>query len=160
MPNRAPVTDYASGLRSVVNKDFLKSTKYGSQQWRAIRQGADDDLLDFERLLIRRMKKHGVPMFASEMIRTSHQQMLNVEKGVSKAPPTRAPHVHGFAVDIIHSILGWDLPKPVWTLIGHIGKEAAASAGIPIEWGGDWSFYDPAHWEIADWETRMQTRKP
>lgn len=72
-------------------------------------------------------------------------------KGLSKAKAGQSAHNHGFAVDIVHGTKAWELTRKQWDLVGHIGKEVAASMGIHVEWGGDWSFYDPAHWELANW---------
>ena len=42
-----------------------------------------------------------------------------------------------------------------WKLLAHIGKEVIAQKGLAISsmaWGGDWTFYDPAHWQIENWK--------
>jgi hypothetical protein len=55
------------------------------------------------------------------------------------------------AVDIISATKAWDLSKKQWDVIGCIGKEIARKRNLKIDWGGDWDFWDPAHWQIADW---------
>lgn len=132
---------------------FMQSRKYTEQQWRAKREGAHPDLLEFERLLVKRLAKLGVPVFASEVWRDKSRQAELYVKGFTKAPPGKSPHQHGMAVDIVHSTKGWELTPRQWQLIGHLGKELAASKGIKITWGGDFkSLYDPAHWELANWK--------
>ena len=59
------------------------------------------------------------------------------------------------AVDIIHATRGWNLTKKEWDVVGAIGKELARKRNIDIEWGGDWKFYDPAHWQIKSWKTLL-----
>ncbi|MBX8785568.1 M15 family metallopeptidase, partial [Ochrobactrum sp. GRS2] len=58
----------------------------------------------------------------------------------------------GMAVDIIHGTKAYDLDRKAWSLLSHIGKEISVQAGIPVTWGGDWKFYDPAHWELKNWK--------
>lgn len=142
-----PIDKYPDALRSIVNKPYLKSPKYQEQQWRAVRTGVHPDILDFERLFIRRMASFGVPMFASEMMRTPERQAELIRQGHSWATVETAMHPKGRAVDIIHSILAWDLQKKAWDMIGHIGKEVALQNGLRLVWGGDWKKWDPAHWE-------------
>lgn len=138
----------------MVDRPFLLRTKYHEQQQRAVRDGAHPDLIEFERKFIRRMaKKHGVPLFAHNMVRTGAEQTELFVRGVSKARAGQSPHNFGCAVDIVHSIRAWDLSKESWSLLGHIGKELASQLGVKLIWGGDWSFYDPAHWELAGWRS-------
>lgn len=144
-----------SGMRDA---QFLKSTKYQAQQWRAERNGAHSDILDFERLFIRKLAKLGVPMFAHNMVRTTTQQQELFVRGVSNAKGFDSPHPNGCAVDIVHSTRAWNLTKPEWSILGHIGKELASQNGFKLVWGGDWSFYDPAHWELANWRSQAPAR--
>ena len=90
-------------------------------------------------------------MFAHNMKRTPDEQNALFVKGVSKARNIQSPHVHGCAVDIVHGVRGWDLTRIEWDIVGHLGYEVARALGIKIQWGGEWSFYDPAHWELEDW---------
>lgn len=147
----AETATFEAGLKAIRNLDFLKSPKYGDQQSRANRKGAHVDILDFERALVRRLRKLGVPVFAHCVIRTSAEQDALFVQGNSKARGGQSPHNYGFAVDIVHSVSAWEIPAHAWAMIGHVGKEVAASLGVKVQWGGDWSFYDPAHWELADW---------
>lgn len=75
-------------------------------------------------------------------------------KGNSKAKWGSSPHNCGMAVDLVHGVYAWEIPKLCWSMLGHIGKEVAAQQGVKITWGGDWDFYDPAHWELSDWKSR------
>lgn len=148
----APVHNtYEEALKRLQSPAFIDGPKFREQQNRANRKGANIDIITFERAFIRRLEKLKVPMFAHNMVRTEEEQTALYIKGVSKAKGAQGPHVHGCAVDIVHSTRAWDLTKKEWTLLGHIGKEVAGQLGIKLTWGGDWKFYDPAHWEIANW---------
>lgn len=107
----------------------------------------------------------GIPVFAHSVVRTRDEQTALYVQGVSKAKAGESMHNYGHAIDIIHSTQGWKLSKHQWLLLGHIGKEVAKRIGVKIRWGGDWdmdgipvlddpteSFWDAAHWELADRE--------
>lgn len=144
-------TTYADDLRLMTDRAFCASQRYTDQQGRANREGADPRILEFERKLIRRARNLGVPLFAHCVIRGSHQQTDLFLAGRSKAKAGESPHNYGCAVDIIHGTKGWALTERQWAVIGHIGKELAMQAGLTVTWGGDWKFWDPAHWELTDW---------
>lgn len=147
-----------SGLRSLVGRDHLRSRKYEGQQWLARREGAHEDIRAFEKSFIRRMEGLNIPMYAHNMVRTPAEQADLKRLGVSKNGSSCSPHVVGCAVDLVHGERHWQLTDAEWLLIGHIGKEVAASLGLSLVWGGDWVSgphdnlgWDPAHWELADW---------
>lgn len=145
--------DFGEALRVMVDRPFLASQKWQEQQGRASREGAHRDILDFERVLIKRMGKLGVPMFAHWVVRTEKQQLELFQGGHSKDSPADGQWPHrGCAVDIVHSVKGWGLSKSQWALVGHVGKELALQRGLKVDWGGDWRFYDPAHWQITGWK--------
>lgn len=146
------MTDLRSGLLALENRAFLQSPDYRDQQLRADQVGAHPIIREFSRLFIRRMaRRFGVPMFAHNMVRDAATQRALYVQGVTKAPAGASPHNFGCAVDIVHSRLAWGLAEQSWTMLGHIGKELAHQNGWKLVWGGDWKFYDPAHWELADW---------
>lgn len=151
-PYDTPVPDtFGAALRAITDKAFLASDRWQDQQWRAVREGAYPPLIEFERKFIKRMRVLGVPMFAHNMVRTAEQQNKLLADGVSRAGAGRSPHNFGLAVDIVHSVRAWDLKPKEWALSGHVGKEVARACGLQVEWGGDWNFYDPAHWEVEGW---------
>lgn len=144
---------YAKELRGMVDRSFCFSERYGDQQARADRHGAQPEILEFERKLVKRAFKLGVPMFAHCVNRGSQDQNRLFKEGRSKARAGESPHNFGAAVDLIHGTKGWDLTRKQWAIIGHIGKELAVSLTLDVVWGGDWKFWDPAHWELANWRS-------
>lgn len=134
---------------------FLNSQKHQEQQWRANREGVHPDIIEFDKGLVKAMGKLGVPMFAAEMYRTPQRQDDMFALGLSRAKAGKGAHPYGCALDIVHSTEGWNIPKEAWLLIGHVGKELIQKKGlalVSLAWGGDWGFYDPAHWEIDGWQ--------
>lgn len=156
-PGETPVpSTYHEALQGLVNREFLGSQRWQQQQWRADRAGANPGLLEFERRFIRRMTRLGIPVFAAEFVRSEARQNDLYALGNSRARGGESPHQFGLAFDLVHSVHGWNIDRKAWALIGHAGKELAAQAGVPVEWGGDWKFYDPAHWQLADWKDKRQ----
>lgn len=118
--------------------------------------GAHPAILTFGGAMVRTMARMGVPMFVSEYIRTPERQDMLYAQGNSRAKAGQSPHQYGLALDLIHSVKGWNLTRDQWQLIGDVGKDLAIRMGLPITskaWGGDWKFYDPAHWQLDNWQT-------
>lgn len=143
---------YADELRGLVDFAFCFSDKYSEQQGRADRTGADPGLLEFERKLVKRAYKLGIPLFAHSVVRYADEQNRLYVKGVTKARAGDSPHNFGCAVDLIHGTKGWSLTEKQWEIIGHLGEELAKSLTLDVTWGGRWRFYDPAHWELTSWK--------
>jgi peptidoglycan L-alanyl-D-glutamate endopeptidase CwlK len=83
-----------------------------------------------------------------EGLRTKARQKQLFDAGASKTMNSR--HLTGHAVDLAPVIGGkvrWDWP-PFYDIADAM-KQAAAEAGVPIVWGGDWvSFKDGPHFEL------------
>ncbi|UIB81400.1 hypothetical protein [Flyfo microvirus Tbat2_95] len=125
----------------------------------------------FTDALISRAARMGVPLFAVDMVRTFAVQRSLVRDGKSRDDPGDGlwPHM-AYAVDIIHSTHGYNLPDKGWLLLGHLGHEVATQLGIDVRWGRDWlstrdrkknrtrmvTFVDQPHWELADWRDRAR----
>lgn len=158
-PPAAPSTGLPDALRGLVNREFLATETWREQQRRAVREGAHPKVLKFEAAFIRRMKRIGVPMFAHCVCRSAEEQAEMVRKGVSRDSPDDGAWPHQWAaVDLIHSVKGWQMNDDEWKLIGHLGKEISAQMGLSMEWGGEFTprnaagvGWDPAHWELRDW---------
>jgi len=155
----APPNDARANLRSLQDFKFLSTQKYQEQQWRATREGGHLLIIEFEKAFIKRLREEGIPAFCHAMVRTQEDQRKAFKGGFSNFDGSQ-PYVHEHcAVDVIHSIYGWNMERSQWLIFGHLGKEVAKMRGIDIVWGGDWKSKrwpegDPAHWELADWRNR------
>jgi len=163
-PRPVPDTGYSQALAGMVDKLYLKSSKYGDQQRRADQQAAHPEIVEFSRLLVKRMGALGVPMFPQCVWRDRKAQEIAFKLGNSKAQWPDSPHNRGCAADLMHSRHLWNLSPRQWQLIGHVGKELAVANGLKLVWGGDWKRYpdaligwDPAHWQLADWRERVNS---
>lgn len=151
--------DFAGAIAGMVDRPFLKSQKFEAQQLRAVRDGAYPPMRTFERMLVQRLGKLGIPMFCHEFWRDNAKQTELYVTGFSKAKAGQSSHNYGLGFDLIHSTKAWDLTEKQWQVIGHVGNELAKSISLPVVWGGDdpgiddefdW---DPAHWQHSKWTT-------
>lgn len=116
-------------------------------------EGCHPGLRDFYRAFQRELRRRGIPMIATEFLRTPERQRELKRQGRSKAGPGQSPHQYGLAFDLVSATRYWDLTPRQWAVIGAIGKEVARKRKLPVEWGGDWpTFWDPAHWQLAGWK--------
>lgn len=146
-------------LSGIVDRQFCLGVRYGEQQMRADRREAHPDIVEFGRLLVKRMRRLDVPMFEVTMWRDRDDQDAAYVKGRSNARFGQSAHNFGCAVDVIHGTKGWDLSRQQWAIIGHVGKELAAQRGLKLTWGGDWEkLWDPAHWELSTWRGRLSIK--
>lgn len=146
-------------LAAIVNRQFCLGVKYTEQQTRADRDGAHPEIIEFGRLLVKRMRRLDVPMFEVTMWRTMADQQSAYVLGHSNAKPGESAHNFGCAVDVIHGVKGWNLTRQEWSIIGHVGKELAEQRGLKVTWGGDWRrLWDPAHWELTEWRSNKMVR--
>lgn len=96
-----------------------------------------------------------MPFVPHQFVRTGQEQDALKAKGVSKASAGKSPHNWGLAFDMIHFTRGWDLTRKEWQVVGNIGKETARKLNLKVDWGGEWDFYDPAHWQLAKWRDQI-----
>lgn len=156
-PPDVPVPEtYAQALAGMVDREYLASRGYLEQQGRAVRDFAHPDLLEFERVFVKRMAKLGVPVFVAEFIRSAKRQDDLFALGNSRARGGQSAHQYGCAFDLVHSTKEWGLTTKQWQLLGHIGKELITQKGLAVD-SAAWpdfngQFYDPAHWQIIDWK--------
>ncbi len=148
---------YLLALEALRNPGFLKTPRYQEQQTRANRVGADPRILEFSDKMVKRCAGLGIPVFPLCIVRTEEEQQSAYARGVSRDSPSDGLWPHRFAaVDIIHGTRGYmDADNHVphgWDVLGHIGKEVASSMSLKVVWGGDWNFYDPAHFELEGWK--------
>lgn len=149
-----PDTGYRAALAGMADRQFCLGVKYGDQQFEADIRAAHPVIVEFSRLLVRRLRVLDVPMYAHCVWRGEADQTAAYVAGHSNARWGESPHNYGCAVDVVHSVKLWGLSRDQWSIVGHIGKEVAAQRGFKLTWGGDWRKpWDPAHWQLTDWRS-------
>lgn len=110
-------------------------------------------------------KKRDIPLYVHAALRSKSVQNEHVRRGTSKAKYPLSPHNIGEAVDIVHGTYHWDMTKAEWALLHTLGRLALdrvnsrlrAADKLALTWGGHFkTLYDPAHWEISDFEHRTR----
>jgi len=86
-------------------------------------------------------------------VRTPDEQAGKVAEGYSRTYNSR--HLSGNACDVLafdsQGNYITDGSHPAYKALGDVYRERAASAPVPVRWGGDFqSFNDPGHFEIGD----------
>lgn len=137
-------------------KDYFTGPHYVAQQERADWQQTDRGIQEFAARFVLEMRKRMIPVYVHCAFRTPEEQAKVAAKGNSKLSTVIAPHVQGKAVDIVHSGFHWELSPDEWRFFGLVGKEVARKMGLNVTWGGDWKFYDPAHWEVTGWKADVR----
>ncbi|MFV1531179.1 MULTISPECIES: M15 family metallopeptidase [unclassified Phaeobacter] len=151
MIRRLP-SDHHKAAKALVDHQQINSLKYRKMAHRTSWDNAHPDIIDFHRALHKELRARSYPFYAFFFFRTHAQQNALYSRGVTKAKGGQSPHNYGCAVDEIHCSRLWNLTRKEWAVIGAIGKEVARRRNIKMDWGGDWNFYDPAHWQLSDWK--------
>jgi len=138
--------DHVEAARSLAVPNYKRSY-YKAYDY----EGVHPDIKMFWKSMETHMAKRNTPVWAFEFVRTKKRQHKLFMEGRSKAKAGKSPHQYGMAVDIVHGTRAWNLTKKEWDVIGQIGKEIARKRKLDMEWGGDWNFYDPAHWQLKNW---------
>lgn len=135
-------------------------------QWqRADWQHVDYRLRYWAALYQEYARKHGIPLYVHAAYRGEADQNAAVARGVSKASFPRSAHNIGEAVDIVHGKFHWDMTRQEWSMLHVLGLRALdvlnarlrKDRRFDLTWGGDFkSLYDPAHWEISDYRSRVR----
>jgi hypothetical protein len=119
------------------------------QHARADWTGVDPEIHEFYGKLYKELKRRGLPVYAHTVYRSpALQAMLHAE---GKSQVADGPHQRGAAVDVVDAFYHWDARREYWDFVGAVGKDIIKKNRYSIEWGGDWSFYDPAHWQLRNW---------
>ncbi len=157
---------------------LFTAESYLSQGHRADWQHVDLRLMRWSALFIEYARKRGIPLYVHSAFRTEAEQAALVQRGVSRAAYPFSPHNIGNAVDIVHSAFHWELSPKEWQLLHLLGLLALdrINASLPaklrldafgnpipmsdkllLTWGGSFKrLYDPAHWEITDFRSRIE----
>lgn len=133
------------------------------QQQRADWSFADRRLMAWAAIFQDMARKRSIPLYVHTCLRTEAEQNALVKAGNSKAKYPNSAHNIAEAVDIVHGVFQWNMEPEEWKFLNVLGnlaldrvnRQLAASNKLILEWGGNWSFYDPAHWEIKDYRQRV-----
>ncbi|EPE4188427.1 M15 family metallopeptidase [Yersinia enterocolitica] len=83
-----------------------------------------------------------------EGLRDPVRQQELVNRGKSQTLNSR--HLTGHAVDLapwVNNTIPWE-DWPAFAMVADAMKQAAATLGIPLTWGGDWKMRDGPHFEL------------
>ena len=141
---------HADAAQTIPDPKALKNIRVVRQQTEIDYMWVHPQIVEFWQQFLKVAKQRGIPVRAFEMLRSEQRQIQLFNEGRSKVKS--GAHNVGCAVDIIHSTKAWELTKKEWDILGAIGKDVARKRDIKIEWGGEWQFYDPAHWQLANWK--------
>jgi len=136
-------------------------------------QSVDPRLRFWSAMFCEAARKRGIPLYVHSAFRSEAEQTALLKAGRTKAPYPSSAHNIGEAVDIVHGVYHWALTKQEWLYLSKLGQECLRrlNSTLPVEpphrlvpwrckfdlkWGGSWSFYDPAHWEISDFRERLR----
>jgi hypothetical protein len=153
--------DYQAAAYALADAPALKRKDVRRRQTDVMYVGVHPDVVQFYKAMFAACKARNIPVYAFEMLRTEERQNKLYAEGRTKAKAGQSPHQYGMAVDIVHATKYWQMSKKEWDIIGSIGKEVARRRHINVVWGGDWdgeegrpNFWDPAHWQLANWKLR------
>lgn len=143
---------------------FLKEG-YLAQSERADWRDCDPRLIRWAALFVEYARKRGIPLYVHCALRPEAEQAKLKAAGRSKASYPRSAHNIGEAVDIVHSVFHWDMTPQEWLFLRTLGELALnrvnstlkAADKLSLTWGGTFKgLYDPAHWEITDFRSRIR----
>ena len=153
--SEAPVAplprDHIAAHQRLVDLEAFKDPKLLNRMDGVDWSGVAPWVIEFAQAFQKELRRYGIPCVITEIYRDGRRQNDLKAQGRSKAGAGQSPHQYGLAFDLVHGRRWWDLTPKEWAVIGAIGKEVARKRKIPVEWGGDWAFYDPAHWQIEGW---------
>lgn len=143
----------------------FKSNAWLRQCERADWAHVDQRLALWAAIVIEMGRRRNIPLYAHSALRDKATQDALRKAGNSRLAYPHSAHNIGEAVDIVHGTLHWNMSRQEWSLIGVLGRLALERLNaslkkerkLQLTWGGDWrSFWDPAHWEIADYKARTR----
>jgi len=151
MAVRLPAT-MVDAAQSLVDVAAMKSDKVQQRMSVFDHEYVHPDIVRFGRAFLAEMTARNIPFLAFELYRSPERQATLLKQGVSRAGPGSSPHQYGCAIDLVSAVKYWDLSQKQWAVVGAIGKEIARKKNLRMVWGGDWEFYDPAHWQLEGWK--------
>lgn len=148
--------------KTLMAPSHFKTASWLRQCERADWAHTDNRLAVWSSIFIHMALKRGIPLYVHCALRDEAAQTAVFKSRNSKVRYPNSAHNIGEAVDIVHGTLHWEMNKEEWRLLGVLGRLALDRLNaslkkdhkLQLTWGGSWSFYDPAHWEIADYSKR------
>ncbi|QCS36982.1 hypothetical protein [Tortoise microvirus 38] len=143
----------------------FRSESYQRQVRRADWSFCDIRLLVWAAQFQMMAKARDIPLYVHAALRSKAVQNQHVRDGTSKAKYPHSAHNIGEAVDIVHGTYHWDLNRAEWDLLHTLGRLALDQINtrlrvadrLALTWGGHFkTLYDPAHWEISDFQHRTR----
>ncbi|NJL70251.1 MAG: M15 family metallopeptidase [Candidatus Competibacteraceae bacterium] len=126
----------------------MNNHRFSPRSWQSL-QGVTPKLIAVTSLAL---KLSPIDFIVTEGLRTRERQTELVKQGASRTMNSK--HILGRAVDVAaldNGRVSWNFA--LYEQIAKAFKEAAASLGVDIEWGGDWkSFRDGVHFQLKDGE--------
>jgi peptidoglycan L-alanyl-D-glutamate endopeptidase CwlK len=91
----------------------------------------------------------GLSFIVTEGLRTRERQAQLFKAGATRTMESK--HLLGRAIDIVPVLNGQvHFDWPLHDRVALAMKDMARMLGVNIVWGGDWSFKDGPHFELAD----------
>ena len=144
---------------------WFSTNAYLLQGGKADWQFCDHRLMRWAAIFVELARRRGIPLYVHTAFRGMVEQQKAFDAGRSKATPGRSAHGIGEAVDIVHGALQWQLTPQEWQLLHVLGLRALDRLNatlrkedkLHLTWGGSFkALYDPAHWEISDYRSRLR----
>ena len=162
--NDLPSDDGWHAPKRLQAPNFILSDAHARQWGKADYQQTDPRLMLWGAIYTELARKRGIPLYVHCAFRDEAEQNSVNHVGNSKARYPRSPHNIGEALDVVHGVYHWTMTQQEWSLLHLLGLRALDLLNarlkkpeqIGLVWGGSWSFYDPAHWEISDYRARIK----
>lgn len=114
---------YGEALRALADPVYLTGYRYRDQVAAFAAFQATANATQFERAVVRKFRRLGVPMFVEACL-------------------------FGNVLELVHGTKGRRLSDRQWAVVGHVGQEVATQLGLDVVWGGDGSPFAPTTWEV------------
>lgn len=166
LPEDGPTWDAPERLKS---PQWFRTSGHMSQQERADWSHVDPRIRTWAAMVILAAAKRDIPLYVHTALRDEAEQTRVLKAGHSKAKYPRSAHNIGEAVDIVHGIFHWDMSVKEWALVHALGRlcldrfnaQLPKAEKLELTWGGNFkTLYDPAHWEVSDYRSRIRELPP
>lgn len=133
---------YREAVRFLSHRNYLRSSRYKDQWWRADTSGLDPDVFEYVQGFRRQMENIGIPVVPDVVATSADAQRWFVFELEDEAPSTLTP---GRSFAMRHALRGHTMPEICWRIFGHVGREVAGKLGVDVRWGGHTC---PWRWDV------------